>query len=117
MRSMGSFWYGKEMRLTLAMFFNFFLMGCAVTDAYWEELKHTSSLRYFISDESKLERYKEKCETLGFKPEDSNWEECLLSVAEIDSRAASARREANKVNSDSGSGYGSISCAKNVQNC
>ena len=55
---MGRFWYGKEMRLTLAMFFNFFLMGCAVTDAYWEELKHTSSLRYFISDESKLERYK-----------------------------------------------------------
>ena len=69
------------------------LVSCTAASNYYEHLKHTSSLRYFVSDEEKLARYQKACKSIGITEESQQWESCLLSAKSIDEEAA-ARRSA-----------------------
>lgn len=70
------------------------LGGCTATNNYWENLKHTSSMRYFVSDEAKLERYTAACKKLGIEPDTDGWERCLLAAKKSDEDSANARSSA-----------------------
>jgi len=73
----------------------FLLSSCNAANNYYENLKHTSSLRYLVSDEEKLERYQYTCNKLGLTQESDNWERCLISAKEMDEAAASQRRSSS----------------------
>jgi hypothetical protein len=96
-------------KLTSTTLCLFLLSSCAVTDAYWDNLKHTSSLRHFVSDEAKLERYAEKCRAIGFTSNGERWQECLLTAAEMDSRDAAARAASSSARS--------AACGSSYSNC
>ncbi len=72
------------------------LSSCTAASNYYENLKHTSSLRHFVSDEEKLERYKSVCRSLSITEKSDNWENCLLEAKKIDENAASERGAANR---------------------
>jgi len=84
--------------LSLIFFIVLSLQGCNAVGNYTEHMKHTSSLRFFVSEEAKLERWTNSCKSIGVTEESENWETCLMQAKQLDEQAASARSAAARAN-------------------
>jgi hypothetical protein len=93
-------WATNSMSRTVSIFkivlLTSFLMSCTAASNYYENLKHTSSLRYFVSEEEKLARYQDTCRSIGITEESEQWEGCLIQAKTIDDNAAAQRGAVNR---------------------
>jgi len=89
------------------------LPGCTAVKNIAEDYKYTSSLRHFVSDESKQARYQELCTEVGLTPEGEGWANCLIKARELDLQRASARsaRAASSSTNTTQSVYRNNGCA------
>ena len=72
------------------------LSSCAAVNNYYENVKHTSSVRMFLSEEEKLERYQAICKGLGLTEESESWEICLIETMKTHVAAAARSSRANR---------------------
>ena len=82
--------------LSIALIFVAALASCTAMNNYYENVKHTSSLRHFVSEEEKLARYQKTCRSIGITEESEQWEYCLIQAKTIDANAAAQRGAANR---------------------
>ena len=72
------------------------LSSCTAVNNYYENVKHTSSLSMFLSEEEKLERYQAICKGLGLTEESESWETCLIETMKTHEAAAARSSRANR---------------------
>jgi hypothetical protein len=100
----------KSFKMKSAIFFSVLLLSsCNAANNYYENMKHTSSLRYFVSDEEKLARYQKTCRSIGVTEESDNWEACLITAKQTDESTAAARAATQRAKVQA--------CTMNPANC
>jgi hypothetical protein len=100
----------KAFDMKSAIFFGVLLLSsCNAANNYYENMKHTSSLRYFVSDEEKLARYQKTCRSIGVTEESDNWDACLITAKQTDESTAAARAASQRAKVQA--------CTMNPANC
>ena len=64
----------------------FSLAGCTAVGKYTDDVKHRTALKYFQSDESKQQRYRDRCNSIGITAESDSWERCLIEAHTLDNQ-------------------------------
>lgn len=106
--------------LSIVLIFVMSLTSCTAVNNYYDELKHTSSLRYFVSEEEKLARYQEVCKQIGLTEESEAWEDCLVQARTIDANQAAQRSAANRAAAQQrhqAATAKAMACGANPANC